>query len=138
MDLALQFSKTTDRSPTYASRALTDADTSYALIQKEMLAILFALDKWHQFTYGRFVVVNSDHKPLEVITNNSGQSPEASAGMLLRALAYDVEVTNMGGKKMFLADTLSRAFLPAKNVQTQAEFETMRQCQQLYARGNVL
>ena len=91
-----------------------------------MLTIVFALEKWHQLTYGRSVVVNSDHKPLEAITKKSlDKAPKRLQGMLLRALAYDVEVKYMEGKKMFLADTLSRAFLPAKNVQSQAEFETV-------------
>ena len=115
-----------NRSIAYASRALTNTETRYAVIEKEMLAIVFALEKWHQFTYGRSVVVNSDHKPLEAITKKYlDKAPKRLQGMLLRALAYDVEVKYMQGKKMFLADTLSRAFLPAKNVPTQAEFETI-------------
>ena len=79
-----------------------------------------------QFTYGRSVVVNSDHKPLEAITKKSlDKATKRRQAVLVRALAYAVEVKYMEGKKMFLADTLSRAFLPAKNVQTQAEFETI-------------
>ena len=81
-----------DRPIAYASRALTDTETRYAVIEKEMLAIVFALEKWHQFTYGRSVVVNSDHKPLEAITKKSlDKAPKRLQGMLLRALAYDVE-----------------------------------------------
>nr|XP_058940983.1 uncharacterized protein K02A2.6-like [Pocillopora verrucosa] len=37
----------------YASRALSDTETRYATIEKEMLAIVFALEKWHQYTFGR-------------------------------------------------------------------------------------
>ena len=51
----------------YASRALTDPETRYATIEKEMLAIVFALEKWHQYVYGRHVVIKTDHKPLESI-----------------------------------------------------------------------
>ena len=112
-----------DRPIAYASRALTDTETRYAVIEK---AIVFAREKWHQFAYGRSVIVNSDHKPLEAIIKKSlDKAPKRLQGMLLRALAYDVEVKYMEGKKMFLAGTLSRAFLPAKNVKTQAEFETI-------------
>ena len=53
-----------------------------------MLAIVFALERWHQFAYGRSVVVNSDHKPLEAITKKSLDKAPKS----LHALAYDVEV----------------------------------------------
>ena len=72
------------------------------------------------------MVINSDHRPLEAITKKSlDNAPKRLQGMLLHASAYDVEVKYMEGKKMFFADMLSRAFLPAKNVQTQAEFETI-------------
>jgi hypothetical protein len=37
----------------------------YAQIEKEMLAVVFGLERFHQYTYGRSVNVDSDHKPLE-------------------------------------------------------------------------
>ena len=49
--------------PLAYARALTDPETRYATIEKEMLAIVFALDKWYQFVYGRHVVIKIDHKP---------------------------------------------------------------------------
>ena len=53
----------------YANRALSDTATRCATIERAMLAIvLFALEKWHQFTYGRHITVYSDHKLLESIT----------------------------------------------------------------------
>ena len=52
----------------YSSRALTSAETNYAQIEKELLAIVFASEKFYQYVYGRDKVhVQSDHKPLEVI-----------------------------------------------------------------------
>ena len=57
-----------ERPLAYASRALSDTETRYATIEKEMLAIVFALQKWYQYTYGRHVTIHSDHKPLESIT----------------------------------------------------------------------
>ena len=99
----------------YASRALSDTETRYATIEKEMLAIIFSLEKWHQFTYGRHVTVYSDHKPLESITKKPlERAPKRLQGMLMRALAYDIDVTYLQGKKMVLADTLSRAYIPKK------------------------
>ena len=35
----------------YASRALSDAETRYAQIEKEMLSIVYALEKFNQFTF---------------------------------------------------------------------------------------
>ncbi|KAK3729275.1 hypothetical protein QZH41_000300 [Actinostola sp. cb2023] len=60
-----------ERPVAYASRCLTDAETRYATIEKEMLAVVFALEKWHQFTYGRAVQVCTDHKPLVSINQKS-------------------------------------------------------------------
>lgn len=52
----------------YASRTLTDAQRRYAQIEKELLAIVFACERFHQYIYGKQkVVVESDHKPLESI-----------------------------------------------------------------------
>ena len=48
----------------YASRALTETETRYAQIEKEMFAIVFSLEKFHQFSFGRSDQVESDHKPL--------------------------------------------------------------------------
>ena len=48
----------------FASRALTDTETRYAQIEKELLAIVFSVEKFDQFTFGRTVYVQSDHKPL--------------------------------------------------------------------------
>ena len=51
----------------YSSRALTETEQRYAPIEKEMLAITWSVEKYHQYTYGRQTTVKSDHKPLERI-----------------------------------------------------------------------
>lgn len=108
----------------YASRALSDTETRYATIEKEMLAIVFALEKWHQYTFGRPLTVYSDHKPLEAIMKKPlDRAPKRLQGMLVRALTYDFKVQYLKGKDMFLADTLSRASLPYTSVNDQEEFE---------------
>ena len=48
----------------YASRVSTDAETRYASIEAESLAVVFACHKFHQYIYGRGTVVETDHKPL--------------------------------------------------------------------------
>ena len=43
----------------YTSRALTETEQRYAQIEKEMLAIVFLLEKFNQCTYGRHVKIQS-------------------------------------------------------------------------------
>ncbi|KAL9968060.1 hypothetical protein ACROYT_G026386 [Oculina patagonica] len=45
----------------YASRALTETESRYAQIEKEMLAIVYAVEKFNDYTFGRKTVVFSDH-----------------------------------------------------------------------------
>ena len=69
----------------FASHALTDPETRYAQIEKEMLAVVFALQKFDQYVYGRPVTVQSDHKPLAAISNKLLRSaPKRLQGMLLK------------------------------------------------------
>jgi len=53
----------------YASRSLSDAETRYAQIECEMLAVVFGLEKFHHYVYGRHVKVITDHKPLVSIVH---------------------------------------------------------------------
>ena len=55
----------------YASKSLTDAETRYANIQRELLAIVFACQWFNTYVLGRPFTVESDHKPLEMIHQKS-------------------------------------------------------------------
>ena len=69
----------------YASRALTPAECNYAQIEKELLAIVFGVERFHQYTYGRKVTVDSDHKPLEMISRKHlASAPRRLQKMLMR------------------------------------------------------
>jgi hypothetical protein len=48
----------------YASRALTETERQYAQIEKEMLSIVFGLERFERYVYGRDITVENDHKPL--------------------------------------------------------------------------
>ena len=96
----------------YASRAMTEAQKRYAMIEKELLAVVFGCERYHQFIYGRKVSVQSDHKPLEsIIKKPLANTPPRLQRMLLRLQKYDIDLTYKPGKEMLLADTLSRAHL---------------------------
>ena len=52
----------------FASKTLTDVETRCANIEHECLSVVFGLDKFHSYIYGRHITVFNDHKPLEMIT----------------------------------------------------------------------
>ena len=96
----------------HASTVLTECERAYAQIEKELLAIVYGLERFDQYTYERPKEVQSDHKPLEIIVRESLQTvPRRLQAMLLRLKIYDLKVVYKKGKEMVLVDTLSRAHL---------------------------
>lgn len=103
----------------YASRALTDTEKNYAQIEKELLAIVFSVKRFHQYVYGVKVDVQSDHKPLETILRKPlGTAPSRLQRMLLQLQRYDLNVIYTPGKELLIADTLSRATTQEKERQS--------------------
>lgn len=98
----------------YASRTLTDTQKRYAQIEKELLAIVFACERFHQYIYGQQgVIVDSDHKPLQSIFKKPLMSvPARLQRMMLRIQGYDLIVNYVPGKYMYIPDMLSRSPLP--------------------------
>ena len=96
----------------YASRALTSVERNYAQIEKELLAIVFGVERFEQYVYGRHVKVESDHKPLEIIYQKSlVTAHKRLQRMLLKLQKFDIDIQYKKGAEMYMADTLSRAFL---------------------------
>lgn len=97
----------------YASKSLTDSEINYAQIEKELYAILFGCKRFHQYAYGRHIIVESDHKPLESILRKPlTAAPPRLQRMILQLQRYDFTITHKPGKDIPLADALSRKSLP--------------------------
>ena len=97
----------------YSSRALTPTEQHYAQIEKELLSVCFGVEKFQQFVYGRKTTIETDHKPLEIIWKKSMTSaPKRLQRMLLRLQHFDLDIVYKKGEHMYMADTLSRAYLP--------------------------
>ncbi|KAI5748437.1 hypothetical protein M8J77_025507 [Diaphorina citri] len=96
----------------FASRSLTEAEKKLAQIEKETLAIAFSCRKFHKYIWGKTVKVESDHLPLVSIfrKNLSDIASERIVKIRLNLMRYNLDVNYLPGKKMFIADLLSRNF----------------------------
>ena len=93
----------------YASKSLTDTETRYTNIERELLAIVFACQRFNTYVLGRPFTVESNHKPLEMIHQKSlASTPPRLQRMLLQLQRYNVTIRYRPGKEMLLADALSR------------------------------
>lgn len=111
----------------YASRALTEAETRYSQIEKELLAQVFGLERHHEFVYGREITLWTDHKPLVAIMDKPlATAPKRLQRLLLRLNRYTVKIKYMPGPELYLADTLSRAYLnDTQRSQSETEIESI-------------
>eukprot|EP00731_Ephydatia_muelleri_P034422 Em0059g7a len=101
-----------------ASRSLSKSEKNYVAIELECLAIVFACRKFDQYIYGKKTRVETDHKPLEVITKKSILvAPRRLQRMLLSLQRYDLDIKYCPGEQQVIADTLSR--LPAEVPKTE-------------------
>ena len=98
-----------------------------------MLAIVFAVERFEQYVYGRAVHVQTDHKPLDSIHKKSLTStPKHLQRMLLSVQNFDLTVTYMKGSEMVSADTLSRAYGSSTSpVETEQDAEAVHMIQYL-------
>lgn len=99
----------------YASRALSDAEKRYPIIEKELLGIVFACSRFHQFIYGHRIEIHTDHKPLvNIIIKDIHKSTNRIQRLKLKIIKYALDVKYIPGKFMYLADHLSRSFVNDK------------------------
>ena len=100
----------------YASRSLSPAELNYAQLDKEGLAIIFGVKRFHQYLLGRKFTIYSDDKPLEHLFSRSCAIPPLASARIQRwALtlgAYDYNISYKPGKDQTNADLLSRLPLP--------------------------
>lgn len=103
--------------------SLSPVEKNYAQIKKELLAVVYGLQKFHQYTYGRKVSVITDHKPLVTISNKPLlKAPKRLQSLLLKAQAYNFNIQYRPGTQIPISDTLSRAH----QFQTQSHQHLMR------------
>ena len=99
----------------YALRAVMEAKTRYAQIEKELLSVTFACRKFHDFIYGRQATIETDHKPLTAIVNKPLHSaPARLQHMLLQLQKYDLKFLYKKVTELLVTNTLSRSYIDEK------------------------
>lgn len=91
----------------YASLTLNSAQINYTTTEKELLAVVFSLDKFRSYILGSKVIVHSDHAALRHLLTKSQTKPRLIRWILLLQ-EFDVEIKDRKGCENVVADHLSR------------------------------
>ena len=96
----------------FASRSLTKAESNYSHIDKEALALIWAIKKFHLYLYGREFTILTDHKPLlQIFSPDKGISQTTAARLQRYALflgAYSYKIQYRSHDANANADAMSR------------------------------
>ncbi|KAL4303538.1 hypothetical protein GQ457_10G010040 [Hibiscus cannabinus] len=91
----------------YASKTLSDAQTNYTTTEKEMLAVIFAFDKFRSYLIGTKVTVHTDHSTIKYLLSKKDAKPRQIRWILLLQ-EFDIEIIDRKGTENQVADHLSR------------------------------
>ena len=93
----------------YASRSLSPVEKRYSEIEKESLAIVFAIERFRMYLYGLKFTVKTDHKPLVTMFSSINKHlPPRIERWVMRLMPYNFEVVYHPGQSNS-ADFLSRS-----------------------------
>ena len=91
----------------YASKSLSNQERKYAQTEKEALALVWAVEKFHMYLYGKTFELITDHRPLEVLFGPNSRPCARIERWVLRMQSYSYKVIYQPGKSN-IADPLSR------------------------------
>ena len=86
---------------------MIEAQKKYAIIEKELLVVVFALDKFYSYLILSKVVVYTDHTALKYLLVKKDAKSRLIRWILLLQ-EYDLKIKDKKGTKNVVADHLSR------------------------------
>uniref|UniRef100_A0A2N9ET94 RNA-directed DNA polymerase n=1 Tax=Fagus sylvatica TaxID=28930 RepID=A0A2N9ET94_FAGSY len=91
----------------YASRTLNSAQMNYTTTEKELLAVVFALDKFRSYLMGTSIVVFTDHAALRYLLSKKDAKARLIRWILLLQ-EFNLQIKDKKGVENVVADHLSR------------------------------
>ncbi|GJR62393.1 reverse transcriptase domain-containing protein [Tanacetum coccineum] len=99
----------------YASKTMTEAETNYTTTEKEMLAVVYAFEKFRSYLIMNKSVVYTDHSALKYLFNKKDAKARLLRWVLLLQ-EFDFKVIDTKGAENYAADHLSRLENPYENI----------------------
>ncbi|GJS48345.1 reverse transcriptase domain-containing protein, partial [Tanacetum coccineum] len=99
----------------YASKTMTEAETNYTTTEKEMLAVVYAFEKFRSYLIMNKSIVYTDHSALKYLFNKKDAKARLLRWVLLLQ-EFDFKVIDTKGAENYAADHLSRLENPYENV----------------------
>nr|GEV25977.1 DNA-directed DNA polymerase [Tanacetum cinerariifolium] len=99
----------------YASKMMTDAESNYTTTEKEMLAVVYAFEKFRSYLIMNKIIVHTDHSALKYFFAKKDAKARLLRWVLLLQ-EFDFIVLDMKGVENLASDHLSRVENPYENV----------------------
>jgi len=93
----------------YASKTMIGAQLNYATTEKEILDVVFAIDKFRSYLVGAKIIVYSDYAALKYLLTKKDAKPRLIRWILLFQ-EFDLEIKDRKGIENPIPDHLSRMY----------------------------